>query len=172
MYDRPQATTNFDDVGTFHTKFGLPSVTSEGAFPRKIPRDLIKFRIKFLLEELVEYASAVGAVFEVDDQGRIGVGFTSDERDLTIDEVTAFDSLLDLVVVAMGTAHLHGYPWQSGWEAVQSANMAKVRAKPDGSNSKRASGWDIVKPEGWKPPDNTIRLLLIRQGFELGGHPQ
>lgn len=100
------------------------------------------FRIKFLEEELQEFKDAYA---EGDHAGM-------------------FDALLDLVYVAHGTAHLQGYPWVQGWALVQAANMAKVRAQPDGSNSKRGSGWDVVKPEGWTAPD--IAQLLTEYGWE------
>ncbi len=80
------------------------------------------------------------------------------------DHAQMFDALLDLVYVAMGTAHLLGYPWQAGWEAVQAANMAKVRAAADGSDSKRGSSYDVVKPLGWLPPD--ILAILERHATD------
>ncbi len=106
-----------------------------------MPSDLMDVRIKFLKEELDEFI----------------------EGWATGDHAQMADALVDLVYVALGTAHLLGYPWQEVWDAVQAANMAKERGKPDGSNSKRGSAWDVVKPEGWTPPD--IATLLERYGF-------
>ncbi len=125
------AQNNFDDVGDFHEKFDLDNVTHRGAGLRMMPPDLMNFRIKFLHEELKEFEDAW-----VDG-----------------DVPKMFDALLDLVYVAMGTAHLLGLPWQRGWDEVQRANMTKVRATADGSDSKRSSPWDVVKPPGWTPPD-------------------
>ena len=119
--------SNFDDVGWFHKKFDLP--VSQGV-PREVSEDLLKFRTKFMQEELDEFATATTAA----DQ---------------------FDALLDLVYVAMGTAHMMGFPWEAGWARVQQANMAKVRASADASDSKRGSSWDVVKPAGWRAPDIT-----------------
>lgn len=135
--------SNFDDVGVFHTKFDLPSVTTEGAGSREIDFELMDFRSKFLEEELIEFREGL------------------DEAD----HAKMFDALLDLAYVAFGTAHLLGYPWQEGWERVQKANMAKVRAQADGSDSKRGSSFDVVKPAGWEPPD--IKDLLRSYGWEL-----
>ena len=45
-----------------------------------------------------------------------------------------------------------GLPWPQLWDEVQRANMAKERAKHAGE-SKRGSALDVVKPEGWVPPD-------------------
>ena len=59
-------------------------------------------------------------------------------------------------------AVMMGIPWPECWKHVQAANMRKIRAAEDGSNSKRASPWDVVKPGGWTAPDaeiyNTLRL--------------
>jgi hypothetical protein len=65
--------------------------------------------------------------------------------------------------VVFGTAHLNGYPWQEGWDLVQQANITKERAAADGSNSKRGSSFDVVKPEGWTAPD--INGLLLKKGW-------
>ena len=129
--------SNFEDVGDFHEKFGLPNTMDGlGDTELSVSDELMAFRLKFMHEELEEFTKALE----------------------TMDHPEMFDALLDLVYVAMGTAHLLGYPWQTGWNAVQTANMKKVRALPDGSNSKRGSGFDVVKPAGWKAPD--IGLVL------------
>ena len=132
---------DFDDVGDFHEKFGLDNVTHHGRGPRSPSNDLMNFRIKFLREELREFEDAWKAR----------------------DEAKMFDALLDLVYVAYGTAHLCGYPWEVGWRAVQRANMQKVRAARDGSNSVRGSAWDVVKPLDWEPPN--ISAVLKHHGF-------
>lgn len=124
--------TNFTDVGEFHRKFNLP-VSTEGEV-RELPPELLSFRLKFLKEELREFELAMPT-------------WTTEA-----DHAQMFDALIDLVYVAMGTAHLLGYPWERGWELVQAANMKKIRAKK-ASESKRDSSWDVVKPPGWQPPD-------------------
>lgn len=131
--------SEFDDVGRFHKKFNLPEVYSTPFGPKKVTSELMEFRIKFLQEELDEFKEG------------------NDETD----HVKMFDALIDLVYVALGTAHLLGYPWIYGWEVVQDANMTKVRAKTDGSNSARGSSYDVVKPEGWVPPD----IIGVLQDF-------
>ncbi len=63
------------------------------------------------------------------------------------------DALIDLAYVLLGTAFLHRFPFNQGWERVQEANMAKVRADgKDDPRSHRGHSADIVKPEGWKAP--------------------
>jgi predicted HAD superfamily Cof-like phosphohydrolase len=136
MYEDP---SNFDDVGEFHKRFDLPAWNYG---PREWDQDLINFRIKFLSEELREFEDAA----EVHDHAGMA------------------DALIDLVYVALGSAHMLGYPWQELWNEVQVANMRKVRAATDGSDSVRHSRWDVVKPPGWKAPD--IRCVLKEYGFE------
>ena len=57
------------------------------------------------------------------------------------------DALVDLVYVALGTAYLHGFDFITAWNRVHAANMAKVRGASERSE------YDIIKPEGWLPPD-------------------
>lgn len=137
--------SNYADVGNFHLKFGLPAfeVGPDTDNTHEEYKEMLRFRFRFLLEELEEFA--VGA----------------DKND----HAQMFDALLDLVYVALGTAHLLGYPWQDGWNLVQKANMAKMRASgADDPLSKRKNSLDVVKPEGWIPPD--ISGLLKKYGFE------
>jgi len=135
--------TNFEDVGDFHRKFDLET-SDDDPGPIVISQELIDFRTKFMQEELDEFIAAISQPSGVDHAG-------------------TFDALIDLVYVAMGTAHLFGYPWQEGWDEVQRANMAKLRAAT-ADQSKRASAWDVVKPLGWTPPD--IAGVLREVGFE------
>lgn len=143
---------NFADVGDFHTKFGLHSVTARGPYQQPIDPALMDFRVKFMQEELDEFKEGL-------EEG---------------DHAKMFDALIDLAYVVFGTAHLSGYPWQEGWDLVQAANMSKVRAQADGSDSKRGSSFDVVKPEGWTAPDidgllqdhgwrRSARVTLFRQ---------
>lgn len=143
---------NFSDVGDFHHRFNLPHVTcaagpvvpgslNRGVGPQPWDEELIEFRVRFMREELDEFVVGMA--------GR--------------DHAQMADALVDLVYVAMGTAHLLGYPWQEIWEAVQRANLGKARAAADGSDSKRHSRWDVVKPAGWQPPD--VAAILEAHGF-------
>lgn len=108
---------------------------------RPLPAEL-KWRVDFLKEELREYEQALE----------------------TMDLAGQFDALIDLVYVALGTAYLQGFPWERGWFEVHYKNMAKIRAK-DGEG--RGTG-DIVKPEGWTPPD-IGRILRIYEDMRLKG---
>lgn len=160
MYQPDPNRSNFDDVGEFHEQFGLDNVTHHDIGPREVPDDVIEFRFKFMQEELHEFAEACG--FEFDHA-------TGEYRRVSskVDHALAFDALLDLAYVVFGTAHFMGYPWQMGWRLVQRANMAKKRAANVGE-SKRGHALDVVKPEGWTPPD--IARLLKRVGFGTPRH--
>lgn len=134
--------TNFDDVGKFHDKFGLDNVTVGYVGPREWNEELMYFRLKFLLEELDEFTRAL------------------EQRD----HAEMADALVDLVYVAMGTAHLLGYPWEILWDEVQAANMRKIRAKRP-EDSRRGSTFDVVKPPDWKPP--RIKEILESMGWDI-----
>ena len=114
------------DVRDFHIKFDLEYIGP----PRDLPVELSQFRIEFMVEELAEYKEAVS-------EG-------NREKQL--------DALVDLVVVALGTAHLQGFDFNEAFRRVHTANMLKRRAQK-AEDSKRGSVYDVVKPEGWQPPD-------------------
>lgn len=145
MLRRSLAQSDFNSVGDFHHKFGLTSVTHSLPHPHKLPVELLLFRYKFMREELEEFLEAY----------------------IKGDLPKQADALVDLVYVVLGTAHLMGLPWHELFEEVQRANMAKERAKADGSNSTRGSSFDVVKPPGWTPPD--IEDVLLRNGWDGRG---
>ena len=81
------------------------------------------------------------------------------------DPVKAVDALVDLVYFAFGSAAAMGVQdeaWKRCWEAVHAANMAKVR---EGNLRDLKQG--IVKPEGWKSPNEVIAAALRNQGFRI-----
>jgi len=123
----------WEDMQDFHEKFELPQTP----VPSFADAEIMAFRIKFMREELNEFC----------------VAYRQDNL------TEAFDALLDLVYVVMGTAWMCNFPWNRGWEAVQQANMHKIRAK-NTSESKRKSRFDVVKPVGWNPPNEILTLLL------------
>lgn len=133
----------FADIKEFHKKFGLEY---DGP-PRLLPEELQDFRRRFLDEELTEYFTATY-------WARDALGHALAHRDIAEHHhqlEKAFDGLVDLVYVALGTAYLHGFDFEEGWRRVHEANMKKVRVeRPE--DSKRGSTFDVVKPEGWEPP--------------------
>uniref|UniRef100_A0AAU6R676 MazG-like nucleotide pyrophosphohydrolase n=1 Tax=Micrococcus phage Kurnik TaxID=3092208 RepID=A0AAU6R676_9CAUD len=154
--------TNFEDIGDFHRKFETPA--SDGIFigsepgPTDLTPELVMFRCNFLLEELSEYFAALGVHFSFE------INF-DDYTPEAVDHLEAFDALIDLAVIVFGTAHVSGYPWEQGWREVHKKNMEKVRAAKDGSDSKRGSAFDIVKPAGWTAPDHGPALRAA--GFDV-----
>lgn len=158
--------SNFKDVQAFHDKFGIGELRPVA--PQLLASDLAVFRLAFLLEELAEFAKGAGmleAALKIDalmnDMIARPDRYLDESREKYADNVSAFDALLDLSVVTLGTADLMGLPWDAGWDVVHGRNMAKVRAASDGSNSKRKSKYDIVKPPGWYGPEPELRALLI-----------
>jgi predicted HAD superfamily Cof-like phosphohydrolase len=128
---------NHKDVGNFHRRFGLVNTLGlPGPGPRAQVSGLMEFRQKFMQEELDEFANGLA------------------ENDIA----QMADALVDLAYVVHGTAHFLGLPWQDLWDDVQRANMSKVRAAADGSDSKRGSAFDVIKPPGWRGP-NTAAIL-------------
>ncbi len=132
------------DIADFHRKFGLEYT----GWPRTLPRDLADFRIKFMDEELNEYAqSNAAAIMEHSMQ-------KADLANYTFHLEKMLDALVDEVYVVLGTSYLHGFDFREAWRRVHAANMRKVRAER-AEDSKRGSTFDVIKPEGWEPPDHT-----------------
>jgi len=131
-----------DDIRDFHRKFEL-EYTGQ---PRELLEEVAKFRVKFMVEELGEYCdpsrSNWHAIAEEFFTRALPSGRLEDK----------FDALIDLVYVALGTAHLHGFNFDEGWRRVHAANMTKRRARKR-EDSKRESTYDVVKPEGWVAPN-------------------
>lgn len=191
--------SDFDSVGDFHRKFGLPATATvggpccerdtdgdgncdkhRGTFARKktVPHTVDDstrdFRLKFLLEELREIAEGYGLELSWDlgpkivscpkcrdgwDCGECCNGSIAIE-DAPQDLPKIADGLVDLVYVALGTAHLHGLNWPELFAEVQRANMTKERAS--GSHDKRSirsHSLDVVKPEGFVPP-RIVEVLM------------
>jgi predicted HAD superfamily Cof-like phosphohydrolase len=120
--------TNYKDVEEFSKKFDIPRLD----IPGFLDEEMHNFRVEFIKEELQEFIDSTEAG----------------------DLPTAFDSLIDLVYVAMGTAYMMGFDnadWQELWSDVQRANMSKERCKNE-SDSERNNTLDVIKPEGWIAP--------------------
>lgn len=113
----------FQDIKQMHKHYNR---NYEGR-PRPLPPKEDELRIKLLREELAEYEEAV----------------TLEDK---------LDALVDLVVVALGAAELHGFDFDEAWRRVLSANMKKLVATTP-EQSKRGVVGDLYKPEGWTPPN-------------------
>lgn len=119
---------DFDDVVAFQRKFGVPMASA----PAELDGRAFEFRFRFLHEELAELRQA----------------------HMDGDLAKQADALVDLVYVALGTAAMMGLPWRDLWDEVHHANMRKERATgANDGRSVRGHEYDVVKPEGWTPPD-------------------
>jgi len=124
--------SNFEDVKALYNKFEIPMPKK----PALQPWSLAEYRLNFLKEELDEIHNAM----IVDDL--VGIA----------------DGLADLVYVALGTAAHYGIPFDEVWQLVHAANMTKQRAPAE--QTKRGHPHDLVKPDGFVPPDLAIGRLL------------
>ncbi|MHA1806802.1 MAG: hypothetical protein ACTSX2_04450 [Candidatus Thorarchaeota archaeon] len=76
------------------------------------------------------------------------------------DFLEEIDALIDITVVAKGTAVMMGLRWERHWDEVYRANMEKVV----GENVKRPDmAFDLIKPCSWSGPDH--RLVLEDYGL-------
>jgi predicted HAD superfamily Cof-like phosphohydrolase len=140
-----------------HAKARLPK-------PGFLPDKFMEMRLNFALEELQEFATACGCVF--DNEACL---FSRDES-LPQNLEEAFDGLLDKVYVDFGTADLMGFShpgpgrysnmsiWQEGFARVHNANMKKVPVV-NASESSRGFNIDLKKPKGWLKPQ--FKDLLV-----------
>lgn len=104
-------------VRDFHEKFEL--------FVNKDNAELQAARVRHMQEELDEYKTAI----------------KENNREQQL------DALVDLVYVALGTAHYEDFDFNEAFARVHVANMKKVR------KASKRSQWDVVKPAGWTAPN-------------------
>lgn len=123
--------TFFDDVNDWHGKMGLP-VTEQGRDPDLIDEKDFRYRINFLFEEIRELI----------------------EADAQLDLPGVADALADIVWVACGTACYYGIPLNEVWAEIRRANNEKRPWREgDPVKPRNYTAGEIVKPEGWNPPD-------------------
>lgn len=137
-------------IAAFHEKFGLTqnnALVGIASTPPDQAANGILFdkwqtenRDKMLLEE-----------WELRKTRLIDEAMEYQEAHESGDDEGALDALVDIVYIALGTAYRRGWDFQTAFERVHEANMAKERGEP--GNSKYGSGFDIIKPEGWTAPD-------------------
>lgn len=137
-----------DDVAEFHDRFGIKT-PGHADF---MPQDVFNFRLDFMKEELEEFTVAHCCGQAENAHRHNPTAF-----------IDAVDGILDLVYVAFGTLLLMGLPpevIQACWDDVQRANMTKERAQSsDDPRSKRGHMLDVVKPDGWMPPNHSLTLV-------------
>lgn len=124
--------SNFKDVQAMHRHFNITIHDK----PTHLTARKLHERINFMQEELDEFNAAVN------------------EQDMS----EMADALIDLVIVAMGTAAMMGLPWKELFKDVHRANLAKVRGV-----GKRGHAVDLIKPEGWQGP--LTKFILADAGY-------
>ena len=137
----------FKDLNSMHRHYGFHERVAKMT-PETL-RAMLEFRLKFLQEELKEMSDAID---EADPEGVV-------------------DSLIDLVVVAVGTLDLYGVDGERAWNEVHRANMAKE----PGVKASRPNPLgipDLIKPEGWRGPNHagnhgTLPEFLNEEQLEL-----
>ena len=139
------------DIRDFHEKFGI----EYNGKPRALPENLRHFRTQFKQEELDEYSDHGTALSVLLDPNVPAP--EADRAEITHQLEGQLDALVDLMYVTLGSVYLQGFGpiFDEAWNRVHAANMAKVRAQADASDSKRGSSFDVVKPPGWAPPSHT-----------------
>jgi hypothetical protein len=135
-----------EDMQAFSTKFQQPQVRVPGRVPEAL-NEHIDFRILLMQEELTETLEAF------------------DNRDMT----EVLDGLVDLVYVVLGTAHFLNLPFQEAWDEIHHSNMQKELTTEDTIGSaKRGYILDVIKPEGWRPPDIKRIMQEARDDYPTG----
>lgn len=119
----------FKDLNHMHAHYGFHERVAKLS-PQDL-KALLEFRRNFLEEELNEMTVAIVGC---DSEGVV-------------------DSLIDMIVVAVGTLDLYGVDGERAWNEVHRANMSKT----PGVKASRPNPLglpDLIKPEGWRGPDH------------------
>jgi predicted HAD superfamily Cof-like phosphohydrolase len=121
------------DIHDMHVHYGMDKAVER--MDGKTLVEFLKFRFKFLDEELTEGKTAS-----------------------TPDDV--IDALIDLVVVALGTIDSFKIDGQLAWERVLKANMSKKVGIKEGRPNPLGLP-DLMKPEGWVAPSHEDQRTLL-----------
>jgi len=125
------------DINDMHNHFLFHDIINYYEKEQKFDllKEYLKFRIRFLEEELNELKTA------------------STAEDIV-------DALIDLCVVAIGTLDLYKVNAEQAWNEVLRANMSKKVGIKE--NRPNAFGFpDLIKPEGWIGPSHENNHGLI-----------
>lgn len=124
-----------EDIANMHAKFGTNEKVQQ--FDKEKLEAFLKFRVRFLEEELTELKTATSA-----------------------DDIV--DALIDLCVVAIGTLDSFGVDAYQAWDEVLVANMTKeVGIKPTRPNALGLP--DLIKPSGWRSPTHVDNVGLLEK---------
>lgn len=106
-------------------------------------KEFLEFRFKFLQEELNEGLKAIGE---------------KNPKEIV-------DSLIDMIVVAVGTLDLYDVDFPTAWYEVLKANMSKQVGVKEGRPNPHGLP-DLIKPPGFINPDHTGNTGLLDKCFE------
>ncbi len=122
-----------EDMNRMHKKYGVHEAIEK--LDKKELRAYLSFRVRFLQEELDELKEATKPMVPIDAEETV-------------------DALIDLCVVAIGTLDAFGINAYEAWNQVLAANLNKeVGIKESRPNPYGLP--DLIKPEGWTPPDHS-----------------
>lgn len=128
------------DMNIMHLHYGVHEAISK--LDREKLLEFLKFRFRFLQEELNEGTRSI-------EEGNP-------------EEIV--DSLIDLVVVAVGTLDLYNVDFVKAWYEVLKANMNKKVGVKEGRPNPFGLP-DLVKPDGWTPPSHAGNHGLLTSLF-------
>ena len=130
-----------EDIQDMHIAFQQDVVVEN--MDSETLKKFLMFRLEFLQEEVDELKDAL----EVGDTENV------------------VDSMIDLCVVATSTLELVGVDSHKAWKEVMQANLLKrVGEKESRPNSLGFP--DLVKPDGWTPPDHSDNLGRVGDAFK------
>ena len=122
-----------EDMNRMHKKYGVHEAIEK--LDKKELRAYLSFRVRFLQEELDELKKATKPMVPIDAEETV-------------------DALIDLCVVAIGSLDAFGVNAYEAWNQVLAANLNKqVGIKESRPNPYGLP--DLIKPEGWTPPDHS-----------------
>lgn len=129
------------DMNSMHAHYGVHEAMKK--LTKEQLREFLDFRFRFLQEEL--------------NEGRIAIQEKNSEE--------VVDSLIDFVVVAVGTLDLLDVDFDRAWAEVLKANMNKeVGIKASRPNPFGLP--DLVKPLNWQAPDHSNNHGILPEIFE------
>jgi len=121
----------FDEIINMRKHYELPIPTKPLI---KLPTDFCNFRLKLLTEEFEETKHAI------------------EQNDI----VEVADGLVDLTVIAMGTAAGLGIDFNACWSNIMASNLSKSRGIA--KNTKRKHKLDLIKGEEYFSP-NLLKII-------------
>ena len=118
------------DIHEMQSKYGVHDWMEKATEEQK--QEYLKFRAKFLEEELTELNNAI----------------------YYVDNEEVVDALIDLCVVAIGTLDSFQVDGHKAWNEVLKANMNKQVGVKEGRPNPLGLP-DLTKPEDWEAPDHS-----------------